>query len=269
MRISLKQYIGRLTETTAARQAIESELRVARDIQMAIIPKEFPSFPAGTGVDIDAWIEPAREVGGDFYDFFFLDRNRLCAVIADVSDKGVPASLFMAVTKTLIKAKAVPGMAPGDVLTTVNEELAAGSKTNMFVTVFFAILDMETGELGYANGGHNPPILIRNNGKTMPIEKTGNLVVGVIEGIKYASRRLVLYAGDMLLMFTDGVTEAANPKGELFGDERLLQEVSAAADPSPASMVTAVREAVGRFSEGAPQADDITILAVRYMGPLI
>lgn len=268
MRVSLKQYIGRLTETTAAKQAIESELKVARDIQMEIIPKKFPTFPEGTGVDIHAWIEPAREVGGDFYDFFFLDRSRLCAVIADVSDKGVPASLFMAVTKTLIKAKAALETAPGDVLTAVNEELAAGNGTNMFVTVFFAVLDIETGELLYANGGHNPPVLIRRDGTAGPVEKTGNPVVGVIEGIEYRTGQLILYPGDTLFMFTDGVTEAVNRGGELFGDERLLKEVSAAADPSPASRVAAVRNALARFSEGAPQADDITILAVRYAGPL-
>jgi sigma-B regulation protein RsbU (phosphoserine phosphatase) len=269
MRISLKDYIERLTETTAAKQAIESELKVAREIQMSIIPKTFPSFPAGTGVDMHAWIEPARDVGGDFYDFFFLDRSRLCAVIADVSDKGVPASLFMAVTKTLIKAKAAPGKAPGDVLTTVNNELATGSGTNMFVTVFFAVLDIETGELLYANGGHNPPILIRSQGKAAPIERTGNPVVGVIEGIEYGSKGLTLYPGDMLLLFTDGVTEAVNLRGELFGDERLLEEVSTAADPSPSGRIEAVRQALARYSEGVPQADDITILAVRYEGPLM
>jgi sigma-B regulation protein RsbU (phosphoserine phosphatase) len=175
----------------------------------------------------------------------------------------------MAVTKTLIKAKAAPGKAPGDVLTTVNNELATGSETNMFVTVFFAVLDLKTGELLYANGGHNPPILIRSQGKPMPIEKTGNPVVGVIEGIEYGSKGLTLYPGDMLLLFTDGVTEAVNLRGELFGDERLLKELSAAADPSPSGRIEAVRQALARHSEGAPQADDITMLAVRYEGPLM
>ena len=268
MRISLKEYIERLTEATAAKQRIESELKVARDIQMTIIPKKFPSFAEGTGVDIRAYIEPAKEVGGDFYDFFLLDEGHICVVIADVSDKGVPAALYMAVAKTLIKAKTSSRSAPGDVLTTVNEELAAGSGTTMFVTVFFAILDINTGELRYANGGHNPPVVIRRDGTARLVEKTGDPMVGVIEGIKYASRELILSPGDTLLMFTDGVTEAVNREGEFFGDERLLKEVCAAGDVSPASRVAAAREALIRFSEGAPQADDITIMAVGYRGPL-
>ncbi len=268
MRISLKDYIDRLAETKAAKQVIESELKVARDIQMSLVPKTFPSFPEGTGVEIYAFMEPAREVGGDFYDFFFLDEKRLCAVIADVSDKGVPAALFMAVTKTLIKAKATPQATPGFILTTVNDELAAQGGTDMFVTVFLTVIDIDTGEMLYANGGHNPPVLIRRDGTASPLEKTGNPMVGAIEGIEYGNRRTLLCPGDMLLMFTDGVTEAANRKGELFGEDRLLEEASASVHRSPASTASLLMEALARFSRSAPQADDITIFAVRYAGPL-
>jgi sigma-B regulation protein RsbU (phosphoserine phosphatase) len=267
MRVSLKDYIGKLTETTVAKQRMESELSIAHEIQMSLLPKSFPAFPDRPEFDIHAYIEPAREVGGDFYDFFFMDDRRICLVMADVSGKGVPASLFMAVTKTLIKAKTAFGGAPGEVLTMVNSELAEGGDTDMFVTVFFACLDTLTGKVQYANGGHNPPIVISPGGTVRVVEKTGDLVVGMMDGITYATREFDLLPGEMLLMFTDGVTEAVNQKGEFFGESRLLEEAGMFRGPSPKCGIKALGDALKRFSEGAPQADDITIMALVYNGP--
>ena len=173
MQKSLKEYIRKLTETTAAKERMESELSIAREIQMSILPKIFPPFPDHPEFDLYAVIEPAREVGGDFYDFFQIDPTHLCFVIADVSGKGVPASLFMAVTKTLIKATAKAGITPAEILTQVNEELASGNDAAMFVTIFCGILDTETGEIRYANAGHNPPLLIDTEGKVYLSEKIG------------------------------------------------------------------------------------------------
>jgi phosphoserine phosphatase RsbU/P len=267
MRVSLKDHIRKLTETTVAKQRMESELSIAHEIQMSLLPKLFPAFPDRAEFDIYACIEPAKEVGGDFYDFFFVDDRHICLVMADVSGKGVPASLFMAVTKTLIKAKTDAGSTPGEVLTMVNRDLSEGGDTDMFVTVFFAVLDVLTGKVQYANGGHNPPLIIGPGNNIRLVEKTGNLVVGMMDGMEYVTKEFDLLPGDMLLMFTDGVTEAVNRKGEFFGDERLLEEAGLFRGPSPEPGVKALREALERFSEGAPQADDITIMALGYKGP--
>lgn len=267
MRVSLKDHIRELTETTAAKQRMESELSIAHEIQMSLLPKLFPAFPDRPEFDLYASIEPAKEVGGDFYDFFFLDDRHICLIIADVSGKGVPASLFMAVTKTLIKAKTVSGRTPGEVLDMVNRDLTESGDTEMFVTVFFAILDIHTGKVQYANGGHNPPLIMGPDGTTRLVERTGNLVVGMMEGMEYATREFDLSPDDMLLMFTDGVTEAVNQEGEFFGDERLLEEARLLSGLAPEPCIKALRAALERFSQGAPQADDITIMALGYKGP--
>ncbi|OPY68241.1 MAG: Phosphoserine phosphatase RsbU [Syntrophorhabdaceae bacterium PtaU1.Bin034] len=267
MRVSLKEYIRKLTETMAAKQRIESELKIAHDIQMSILPKMFPPFPDRPEFDIYAVIEPAKEVGGDFYDFFFVDDTHICLIIADVSDKGVPASLFMAVTKTLIKAKAGVGSTPGEILTRVNQELSKDNDTNMFVTVFFAILDVVTGEVNYANGGHNPPVIMRRDGTVTFMESAKNPMVGVIEGVHYTTLRLALGPGEAILMYTDGVTEAINGSGHLFGEERLIEEVRRLSDRSLEGTIKGLKDAVGRFSTGVPQSDDITIMGILFSGP--
>ena len=212
MRVSLKDYIGKLTETMAAKQRIESELSIAHEIQMSMLPKIFPAFPDRKEFDVYAFIAPAKEVGGDFYDFFFIDERHICFVIGDVSGKGVPASLFMAVTKTLIKAKTAAGIKPGEVLTMVNNDLATGGDADMFVTVFVAMLDTATGEVQYANGGDNPPIIVSPEGNIGLVEKTGNLVVGRLEGMEYASKGFTLSPATRL-MFTNGLKEAVNQEG--------------------------------------------------------
>jgi sigma-B regulation protein RsbU (phosphoserine phosphatase) len=266
MRLSLKEHIRVLTETTAAKQRIESELNIAHDIQMSILPKIFPPFPDRHDIDIYATIEPAKEVGGDFYDFFFIDDTHICVVIADVSGKGVPASLFMAVTKTLIKAKTTAKSIPGEVLTRVNAELSEGNDTNMFVTVFLSILDLATGDFSYANGGHNPPLLIQQEGGVTFIEGSGEPIVGVLEGINYRTKTLRLKNGDRVCMYTDGVTEAANEHDELFGEKRMVAFITVFKNHTLEDEIRGLKEEVSRFAANVPQADDITILGLQFNG---
>jgi serine phosphatase RsbU (regulator of sigma subunit) len=266
MEVALRREIHELLDTTAAKEKIESELHIAREIQMSILPKIFPPFPRRRDFDIYAIIEPAKEVGGDFYDFFLLDETHFCFVIADVSDKGVPASLYMAVTKTLIKALAQQGHSPGEILTRLNRELVEGNTTSMFVTVFLGILDTVSGRVVYANGGHNPPLIIRDQGPVF-LAPSGNPLVGALEDLKYETSELVLARREALFLYTDGVTEASSGEAELFSEERLQESLQGLRATSPQETIEAVKAAVNDFAAGAPQADDITMLMIRFLGP--
>jgi len=267
MQRALKKHIADLTEATAARERIESELQIAHDIQMGILPKTFPAFPHRAEFDLYATILPAKEVGGDLYDFFFLDENRLCLVVGDVSGKGVPAALFMAVTRTLIKTKASHSLSAHDTLSRVNDDLALDNPSMMFVTLFLGILDVTTGEMEYANAGHNPPYLISGQGRGLtPLESTSGLALGVMPGIPYQSRHLVLKPGDALFIYTDGVTEAINAREALFSESRLEQGLADLKAEPMKQMVSGIMALVQDFSKGVPQADDITLMALRYNG---
>ena len=263
---ALKEHIRRLTEATRARERIESELSIARDIQMGILPKLFPPFPEEHQVDIYAVILPAREVGGDFYDFYRVDSDRICFVIGDVSGKGVPASLFMAVAKTLIKAAVAGGLGPGDALRRVNEELAEENEACMFVTVFLGIIDLRTGGIEYANGGHNRPFVLPKQGEIAVLPPSNGAVVGALEGLDYETGGAFLNEGDTLLLYTDGVTEALNEQLELFTEarlKRLLEDVRAKSLKDTAARIVSEVKA---FAGAAEQADDITLLALTYYG---
>jgi sigma-B regulation protein RsbU (phosphoserine phosphatase) len=266
MKASLKRYIAELKETTAAKERIESELKIAHEIQMSILPKTFPPFPHRREFDIYATLTPAKEVGGDLYDFFFLDEHHLCFAIGDVSGKGVPASLFMAITRTLIKTKAAQGLTPDKVLSRVNQDLALDNDSMMFVTLFLGILDTRTGEVEYSSAGHNPPYVLRQGGGVEPVEGTGGTALGVVEGLEYLSKKLQLRKGDTLFLYTDGVTEAVDKQEDLFSDERLMEDLGALQGKTPEEMAAGIMARVNAFSEGMPQADDITILALRYNG---
>jgi phosphoserine phosphatase RsbU/P len=266
MKTSLKAYIEELTKTTALKERMEGELKIAHDIQMSILPKMFPPFPDRTEFDIYAMIQPAKEVGGDFYDFFQIDDEHLCFVIADVSGKGIPASLFMAVTKTLIKAKAAVGLTADRIVSRVNEELCVGNDTNMFVTIFCAILDVHTGEIEYTNGGHNPPLVIRKTGEVSVLKSTGGIVVGVIDDAVYTADRLTLYPGDILYLYTDGVNEAMNKNGELFSDKRLEQEIIKLKEKSIKEIIDGIMGEIELFAQDTPQSDDITMMVIQYTG---
>lgn len=262
----LKEYMENLKETTAAKERIESELKIAHDIQMGILPKIFPPFPDRHEFDIYAALEPAKEVGGDLYDFFFMDDDHFCFTVGDVSGKGVPAALFMAITKTLIKTKATQGLAAETILKRVNEDLSLDNPSVMFVTLFLGILNIRTGELDYCNGGHNPPYLIHTNGSLEPMETTNGMALGVMEDFQYTSKRIVLEKGTTIFMYTDGITEAMSEREELFSEERLEKELSVLKDKSTREMAAGIMERIKTFSEGVPQFDDITMMMLRFYG---
>ena len=255
-----------LQETISAKEKIESELRIAHEIQMESVPGIFPAFPERQEFDIHAVLEPAREVGGDFYDFFFIDENHLCFVIGDVSGKGVPAALFMSAVKTLTKATAKHAHRPGALLTAVNQELAPENESCTFVTVFCGILNIHTGEVCYTNAGHNPPLLLHQGNPAEFVAGTQSTVVGVDEDAVFQEARLILAPGDSLCLYTDGVTEAFNPGEEMFSEERLQQEVISYPQESMDVLVQTVLNSVKVFAGEMPQTDDITVLALRYLG---
>jgi sigma-B regulation protein RsbU (phosphoserine phosphatase) len=250
----------------SAKHIIEGELKAARDIQMSILPKIFPPFPKRTEFDLYAIIEPAKEVGGDFYDFFFVDENRLCFVIGDVSGKGVPASLFMAVTKTLIKARVLNGLAPDEALSDINDELARDNDSAMFVTVFLAILDVRTGEISYANGGHNPPYVVTSGDAVVAVNSEPGPVVGAIEDISYSSQSLRIQPGDRFYLYTDGVSEAMDKAQSFFNTDRLEADLLTVVNLPVKEGIEAVLRSVKAFCNGADQSDDITMMMINFRG---
>ena len=262
MRGSLVQYISDLTATENEKQKIESELSIAREIQMGILPKIFPPFPHRNDIDIYARMNPAKEVGGDLYDFYFLDDDLLCFLIGDVSGKGVPASLFMAVSKTLIKAVADKNISAGEIFTRVNRELADGNDSCMFVTTFMGILNVATGELTYANAGHNPPAIL-SGGQVSYIHNKINPPLGAFPQAKYDTYKTVLTENCRMFLYTDGVTEAMDTKGRLFSENRLTEALSALQDKGPREIVEAVSKTLEEYTINASQSDDITMLCLR------
>jgi phosphoserine phosphatase RsbU/P len=266
MKRSLREHIKKLTEATAAKERIESELSIAHDIQMALLPKIFPPFPDRREFDLFALMQPAREVGGDFYDFFFVDETHLCFAIADVSGKGVPAALFMAMSMTLIKVTARYGLPPQEVLFRVNNELARENDSSMFVTTFFGILDTKSGELTYANGGHNPPLHLKRDGTVAWLPKSGSLVVGGMGDAPYRREQLLLEPGDCLFLYTDGVTEAMNTHEKLFSEQRLERDLSALHGNGIKDVVYGIMANIRAFTGDAPQSDDITMMLIKYVG---
>ncbi|TVQ98028.1 MAG: HAMP domain-containing protein [Desulfovibrionales bacterium] len=266
MRVALKEYISNLTETTKAKERIESELKIARNIQMNFLPKRFPPFPDRHEMDVFAVLDSAKDVGGDLYDFFLLDADHLFFSVGDVSDKGVPAALFMAVTKTLVKGIAEQESDPHNVLARVNNELCRDNDSGMFVTLFCAVLNLRTGMLRYSNAGHNRPILLSDKKPPRWLDLPPGLVLGGMEDVPFQTREIRLSPGDILLAYTDGVTEAMNPELELYSEGRLLAEVRARIGASPKALVDELLQSVRTFSNSAPQSDDITLLALLYQG---
>jgi sigma-B regulation protein RsbU (phosphoserine phosphatase) len=256
---------ARLIEAYVEKQRMEEALKLAHDIQMSMLPKFFPPFPERHEFDIFAAIAPAKEVGGDLYDFFFLDDDHLCFAVGDVSGKGVPAALFMAVTKTLFRATASNGGTPGEILARLNAEICRDNESCMFVTLFCAILNIRTGQVDYSNGGHNPPYYLHQSGVS-PLENLGGRALGLVKQSPYESGRMVLKPGEALLLYTDGVTEAMNPSETLYSDQRLEQFLGTHRGSSPRQIIGDLIGDVRQFVGGAPQSDDITILALLYFG---
>jgi sigma-B regulation protein RsbU (phosphoserine phosphatase) len=265
MKESLKEYIRNLTETTAAKERIQSELKVATDIQASLLPRLFPAFPDRPEFDIYASMDPAKEVGGDFYDFFFIDDRNLCFLIADVSDKGVPAALYMMVAKTLLKSEGQRLGEPDKILSYVNNVLASDNDTCMFATVFCAILDTGTGEVRFANAGHNPPLIMDARGIRYLDLKSG-FVLGPMPDSAYETEKILLQPGDTLFLYTDGVTEANNLAQEAYGEPQLLSALQRAPKEDLTDLVHYIRAEVRQHANGAPQSDDITMVAITYRG---
>lgn len=242
--------------------SIQKDLNTAREIQQAILPR---SFPERTEFSIFASMVPAREVGGDFYDFFMIDNDRLGFVIGDVSGKGIPAAIFMAVSRTLIRATGLKGIPPDECMNYVNRMLCNESVSCMFVTVFYGILNCRTGEVEYVNAGHNPPYIVTSQG-IKKVELTGGAVLGCIEGLVYKSAIIRLNPGEKIFLFTDGVTEAINTKMEEYGEERLETFLNAGTGKTITGLVMDSLSDVNDFASNVPQSDDITYLAVQFNG---
>jgi sigma-B regulation protein RsbU (phosphoserine phosphatase) len=260
----LKQYIANLKETTAAKERIESELNIARSIQDSFLHKLFPPFPDRPEFDLFATLMPAKEVGGDLYDFVLVG-DELYFCVGDVSDKGVPAALLMVVTQTLMRAAAQePNVDPAAMLLKVNADILEKNEMLMFVTLFCGVLNLKTGELRFSNAGHNPPLIRKRSGEVEWLTLPDGMVLGVMPDVKYATSRITLKPGDTLLAYTDGVTEAHAPSGALYSDEKLIGLVRSESDLKPIDLVPTVMKSVKAHASTAPQSDDITILALRF-----
>ncbi len=266
MESSILAETEQLLAVTAEKNRISTELDIATKIQMAVLPKIGQSFPGRREVDLHAFIQPAKEVGGDFYDCFYLDEDHLAMVIADVSDKGIPAALFMMIAKVLLKHALIDLQEPGKALEQVNQKLCETNETDMFVTVWVGILELSTGKLMAANAGHEYPVLGRRNGSYEIIRDKHGFVLGGMEGSRYQTYALNLEIGDRLFLYTDGLPEAVRDGNEPFGIENMLRALNEMGDADPRQIVNGMMEALGSFIGDHAQFDDTTILAMRYNG---
>lgn len=255
---ALKRYIAE------ANARIDSELQYAREIQSSALPSHFPAFPDRDEFDIYALMKPAREVGGDFYDFYFAGENRLAFLVADVSGKGIPASLFMMRAKTTLKTLAENDIAIADIFTNANYQLCSGNDATIFVTAWMGILDLETGELKYANAGHNSPLIRRKDGRFEYLKGNAGFVLAGLEGVRYKEQSAVLEPGDEIFLYTDGVVEAMNAEKQLYGESRLEECINRHIGEDARSICLSIKQDVDVFYAGAPQFDDITELSLQF-----
>lgn len=259
-------YIQSFAAVTAEKERIGAELNVATQIQADMLPRIFPAFPERREFDIYATMNPAKEVGGDFYDFFLVDDDHLAVVIADVSGKGVPAALFMVIAKTLIKNHALFKASPGAVFTQANEQLCEGNDAGLFVTAWMGILELSTGQFTFVNAGHNPPLLKRGGGAFEWLKSRPGFVLAGMEGIRYRENTIQLAPGDQLYLYTDGVTEATNVHQELFGEARLEAVLNEEPDLPVTELLPKLKARIDEFAGEAEQFDDITMLSLLYKG---
>ena len=262
--ISQINFVHESLKEHAQLESLKKDLTTARDIQQYILPRVFPPFPEDSDkVDIYASMVAAKDIGGDFYDFFRVDDDHIALVIADVCGKGIPAALFMAVSRTIIRSKGMQGYSAAACLTESNRLLAAYSVENMFVTVFYAIYNTKTGLVSYTNAGHNPPHLLRRNGTVSELPISTNTIVGVFDDLEYHEDTIQMEHGDTLVMFTDGVTEATDAEFQEFGPERMDSILCQNADAECQHIVEAVRAGIMDFVGEAEQSDDITMLVMK------
>lgn len=262
---SLQKYITNFKRSTTAKERIISELKAARKIQLDLLPENNTIDNIRDEIDVHALLKPAHQVGGDFYDFGLLDNKCFYFIVGDVSDKSIASAIFMAITKTLIGSRIKANVSPGEILTKVNRDLINRNKLNMFVTIFLGILDIDTGEIAYTNAGHPPPIILRANQSAGFLTNKTQPVVGVMQKIKYTTHYAKLAAGDLLFVYSDGVTEAKNKNDELFANEQLLDFINNNGTLKPIkSLTNLLLIQLAHFMKYEPQADDITMLAIRY-----
>ena len=262
----IDDHMEKIKTITAEKERIGMELELASRIQYAMLPNVFPAFPERHEFDLYASMDPAKEVGGDFYDFFLLDDDHLAAVIADVSGKGIPAALFMMITKALIKNTAMTGLSPAKMLELVNKQIAANNPEQMFVTVWLGILEISTGRLTAANAGHEYPALKEPDGAFELLKDKHGLAVGAMDGMRYKEYELQLRPGSKLFVYTDGVPEATDAENRLFGTDRMLAALNSEPDADPEKLLRNVRGAVDGFVKEAEQFDDLTMLCLEYRG---
>ncbi|MCI5751065.1 MAG: PP2C family protein-serine/threonine phosphatase [Oscillospiraceae bacterium] len=260
----LESYVDNLQKVTAEKERINAELSLASSIQAHMLPCIFPAFPEHSEFDIYATMTPAKEVGGDFYDFFMVDDTHVAAVMADVSGKGVPAALFMVIAKTLIKNYAQSGIEPYQVFTTANRMLCDGNDAGLFVTAWMGVLDITSGKLTYVNAGHNPPMIRQKGGSFEYLRSRPGFVLAGMETVKYRQNELMLEPGDRLFLYTDGITEATSSAKELYGEQRLSEYLNGHADNSAEDILHGLKADVDSFVGEAPQFDDMTMLMLDY-----
>ena len=260
-------YVEQVRTVTAEKERISSELQMAAAIQSSMLPHIFPSFPDRKEFDLYASMDPAKEVGGDFYDFFLIDDDHLCMVIADVSGKGVPGALFMMISKVILQNCAFLSDSAEEILAQANSAICANNQADMFVTVWIGILEISTGKLTAANAGHEFPVLKRAGGKYELYKDHHGFVIGGMPGMKYRQYELQLHPGDRLFVYTDGVPEATDADSQLFGTDRMLSALNEKDAADPKEVVQVVHEAVDRFVKDAEQFDDMTMLCLDYNGP--
>ncbi|MBR3641552.1 MAG: SpoIIE family protein phosphatase [Oscillibacter sp.] len=262
----IDSHVEKIRTITAEKERIGTELALATRIQASMLPSVFPPFPDRTEFDIYAGMDPAKEVGGDFYDFFLIDDDHLCVVVADVSGKGVPAALFMMAAKIILATNAMSGKSPARILADTNAAICANNTAEMFVTVWLGILEISTGKLTAANAGHEYPMLRKPNGAFEVVHDRHGFVIGGMDGVRYTDYEIMLEKGSGLFLYTDGLPEATDGQGTMFGEERALAALNAQSDASPNQILKNVRAAVDGFVKDAEQFDDLTMLCLEYRG---
>ena len=260
------EYVDHVRTVTAEKERIGTELEMATRIQLAMLPHIYPAFPDRPQFDIYASMDPAREVGGDFYDFFLIDEDHLCMVMADVSGKGIPAALFMMACKIILQSVAMLGNSPAQILTRTNEAICSNNQEEMFITVWLGILEISTGKLKAANAGHEYPVVMQAGERFEICRDKHGLVIGAMDGMKYTEYEMELKPGAKLFVYTDGVPEASNAEHELFGMDRMVTALNKVRDGSPEDILAGVSRDLNRFVRDAEQFDDVTMLCMEYKG---
>ena len=261
-----KPYIQKIVDISSQKERMETELNIATEIQAGTLPKNFPLYPERKEFDVYASMDPAREVGGDFYDIFLIDDDHLALVVGDVSDKGVPAALFMMITKALIKTGTPGEVSPADILEKVNNQLADADINEMFVTVWLGILTISTGEMVTANAGHEDPFIRSRDGEFALKKSPHGLVLGSMKNMKYNNEKIILAPGDLLFMYTDGLAEATNSDGKRWGLDSVTKALNDHKTSSPAELLQEIKTDADAYVGDAKQFDDLTMLAIEYKG---